>query len=510
MKYAPAKVHAPRKTRRWLRPRVFAYAMLAAVPVGLIAVWVTTALLATSVLRKAGADADRLDPGWRFGDLLAKRAIIPEHENSALRVLAVLAKLRGGFPTPVMAPLVYKPDILARLSKVTAPDRLDDAMAAAIRRELRAIAPAIVEARKLAVMPRGRSDPNYKKLLWSTLLDHVQNSRSVARLMVADAALRAHDGDPDGALESCRACVNVGRSIGDEPFLISQLVRIAYANLALSAAERAVNQGEPCDDAMAKLQALLLDEADQPLALIGMRGERAMIDDIFSKLATGEVTFREIQGTAGSAPLSAPEFLASASGAFVRYNYGLAIGRMNEAVEIAKRPHHEQPALWDDWDKRAVPTDSVVAQLASSLSRETLPSVAAYNNALIRIRGQLLAMATLLAAERHRLAYGAFPDRIEAIDAKFLPRGLLDPFSGGPLCFKSDGEGGLIVYSVSHDRTDDGGEKLELKKWTQKGFDLGYRLRAPKWRARPPKIATLPEDVFRHDPKAEDEGFEEP
>ena len=54
----------------------------------------------------------------------------------------------------------------------------------------------------------------------------------MARLLQADAAIRAHNGDLDGALDSCRAILGAGRSIGDEPFVISQLVRIAIGMLS--------------------------------------------------------------------------------------------------------------------------------------------------------------------------------------------------------------------------------------------------------------------------------------
>ena len=67
--------------------------------------------------------------------------------------------------------------------------------------------------------------------------------------MAADAAIRAHDSDADGALESCRAVFCVGRSIGDEPFLISQLVRVAIGGVALNSIRRALAQGEPSEQA---------------------------------------------------------------------------------------------------------------------------------------------------------------------------------------------------------------------------------------------------------------------
>ena len=108
-------------------------------------------------------------------------------------------------------------------------------------------------------------------------------------------------------------------------------------------------------------------------------------------------------------------------------------------------------------------------------------------------------MVILIAAERHRMAHGTFADRIEDIDPRFLSRKFLDPFSptGAPLQYKSDGEGGVIVYSVSHDRKDNGGEKLGIKKWMNNGNDLGFRLRAVSKRGQPAQRDTLPTDVFQ-------------
>ena len=160
--------------------------------------------------------------------------------------------------------------------------------------------------------------------------------------------------------------------------------------------------------------------------------------------------------------------------------------------------------LWDAWDLRATHADSAVAQLASSLSRETMPTMGASHVAYLRTRAEMFAMITLIAAERHRLVHGDFPGRIEDIDRRFLARRFVDPFSKGPLRYKSDGDGGLIVYSTGADRKDDGGEKRDVRKWPANGQDLGFRLRALKNRGRPPRRDTLPEDVFQELPEDEE------
>ena len=508
----PIASKAGRTRRRWLGPRRIALGLFSGVAIAGLVSWLAAGWMASSELHEAKVAADRLDPGWRFDAVLARRAEILPAENSAVTMRLIRSKMRGDFPkgpkriprSPGVPPRQPRKELNERLDAIPASERLDDATAAEIRRELRPIGPAVIQARSLARGAMGRTDPKYQYLLWGTLLPHVQASRSVARLLQADSAIQAHDGAIDGALEDCRAILGVERSIGDEPFCISQLVRIAILNIGLSAAERALNQGTASDAALARLQTLILDEADNSASLIGLRGERAMVDDVFMKLATGEVTVKQMNGMGPNDPSTATEILTSMSTAFVRHNHALAMIRMNAAVEIAKRPIEAQPPLWEEWEKGAALADGLVAQLASNLSREAIPSIGHFSNACIRIRVQCSAMLVLIGAERHRLAHGRFPDRIDTIDPRFVPRSFVDPYSGKPLIYKADGEGGLIVYSVSFDRIDDGGT-LELRKWTNKGIDLGFRLKSVPNRARPPKFATLPENVFVQEPEVEED-----
>ena len=294
--------------------------------------------------------------------------------------------------------------MLTRFDAVPVGERLDVATAAATRRDLRPHAEAVAEARKLADMRSGRTDPKYQNLLWATLLTHIQHSRDVARLLKADCAMLAYDRDYDAAIESCRATLGAGRSIGDEPFMISQLVRMAIVGEALASTERVLNLGMASEAALARLQADLLGEMDQPLGLMGVRGERAMMHDMFGKLATGEVTLRDARRMSASQPSYGADWLASASSAFIRYNHGLVLKRMNEAVEIAKRPAHEQADLWHEWETRNSSADGLVTQIASSLSRGAVPAVSQYNFAFLRSRGLIAAMILVLAAERHRIA----------------------------------------------------------------------------------------------------------
>ena len=72
-----------------------------------------------------------------------------------------------------------------------------------------------------------------------------------------DSMLCAQAKDLDGALNACKCIVHCGRAIGDEPSLISMLVRIALHRVALERVERTLAQGEATRSLLANLQQLL-------------------------------------------------------------------------------------------------------------------------------------------------------------------------------------------------------------------------------------------------------------
>ena len=190
----------------------------------------------------------------------------------------------------------------------------------------------------MANNPRGRNELQIGPAVIDTLLPATQAARSVARLLQADAAIRAHDGDVDGAVDSCRALLNTGRSIGDEPFLISQLVRIAIGRTAMSATRRTLGQGEPSDASLAHLETLIRDEAGQPLILYAMRGERATMAELIRRIAAGEVPLSALDGGATKSSGAIQSAAQSFAGLFVGSQRAVALDWMNEAVAIARRP----------------------------------------------------------------------------------------------------------------------------------------------------------------------------
>jgi hypothetical protein len=428
-------------------------------------------------LAEATAVADRDDPYWRLDDLMARREKVTDQENSAL----ILAELRSLVPEnwpSGSTPLVGGPSLTPsdstkaheKLSLTADNVRIDSATAEGIRADLSAYREAVRIARSVADHPRGRHELQLGPAVIDTLLPATQAARSVARLLQADAAIRAHDGDVDGAIDSCRAILNSGRSIGDEPFLISQLVRVAIGRTATIAARRVLGQGEPSDASLGRLQTLVLDERAQPLLLSAIRGERATMAEIIRKIGAGEMTPTALTGGPKKSSGVLPSAVDSFAGFFVGNQQAVALEWMNDAVAIAQRPSAEQATLWKDWNANiSGVASSRFGRFTATLPLLLAPGMSTASSAFVGYQADLGATAILIAAERHRRKTGDWPASIASIDRSILPRAPLDPFTGRAFQMERH-DGQVVVYSVGPNLKDEHGAE-QAKRGNNRGPD---------------------------------------
>ncbi len=445
-------------------------------------------------LAEAIAEADRTDPKWRLADLEAARELIPDDQNAAIVAANVRGLMTGPFPPPVGGtPGPFgKPipdDMTVRLLAPTPDERLTEPLAAELRDVLAKESAALALAARLRDLPRGRFPLVIAPNPIMTVLGHIEADRHVSRLLQAEAFRRAQDGDPDGALDACRDILGTARGIGDEPFLISQLVRMTLDEVAMATVQRVLAQGRPSDAALARLQEALLDESRNSWLLAGLRGERATMNVLMEKIGAGEITLGQINAMNGGGP---PEFLAYGP-AFYVHNHALMLSLLNRSIAIARSSAVDQLRLWKEFEAELRPSDSGLEKLSGSLAYSLYPAFGAVLSMQPRVSSNLRASAAIVAAERHRIAHGAMPRSLAEIDPRLLDAIPIDPFDG--LAMKSRWkDGSLSVYTVGPDGLDDGG-KFDPRMRMRAGTDLGWTLWDVPFRARTPR-EELPEDVF--------------
>jgi hypothetical protein len=466
----------PRRRRRWL--------LLLLVPLALVAAaWAYLYFGSDHRLNRALAETERLDPHWRLDDIQAQRADVPDAENGALTVIAVRAKSPPRWPEWEIGPPPNASDdsasALDRILRELRPNEaLRPADRSAMREEMERAAPAIQEARRLVGQPRGRFPIVYSKNYISTLMPNIQDARQTARLLQYDALFRAQSGDLDGAAVACLALINNARCIGDEPNFIAQLVRMAIRAIAVGQTERLLGLGEPSPDLLVALQKAIEEEAEPPLYLLALRGERAGMDQFMQSLQDGSTSVKQMQGLLNGPGRQSSWFdqenLLYLPGTATTARAAL-LERMNRLIEISKLPAEEQ----------AAPLEEFKASLRREplLVRELMPAAEKVAVAERRTQGLSRCAAAALAAERYRRRHGRWPDGLADLKGEFLRDVPLDPFDNKPLRYRKD-EQGVIIYSIGQDRKDDGGDREKLNTYKE-GTDVGFRLWDVDRRRRP-------------------------
>jgi hypothetical protein len=429
---------------RWLKVTLSGFGIL-------LAVLVLVLFIARESFRRMGdkelarittkLDAD--DPGWRLDDVLAARAknAPPPDRNPAVVAEQVRQKVspewenfrssrEGGGPVSNKLPGFWGLTWLLQAGTATAEAR-EAARAGFLRPEVAAQLNGYVPL-KVAENP------------FATLLPHAQQTREVFELLDIDARLATLEGHPDRGITAARAGLVATRALGDEPFLISQLVRIAGANVATTTGMQVLAWGEP-KAGLAEFQAALRAEADYPWLVVGLRGERAAIDRFFKALEEGKVGAED----AGVFGLKSSPFMGvglSLYKAVLPGDRAMSLKLLTEGLEAAKLPHHEQKKAFMSLKYPFSDADG----FRYIITKLTLPATQKVAEATVRGRAQLLTASAAVACERFRQAKGRWPESLAEIPADILPPLPPDPYTGQPIQYQRLRDG-VVVFAAADD-----------------------------------------------------------
>jgi hypothetical protein len=467
----------PSRLGGWLR--ALEIVVQAALLIGIVSVSVRHWIF-TSRLQAELAQMDRTDPGWRLQDIEAARAAVSDDENSALTIVAAANSLRNAWTT--------KDDVIDDLAKQPPERRLTPQQYAHLTQKLEEAREALEEARRLEHQPQGRFPIVYARNPENTSLTQEQRAREVSFLLFLDVMARTQEGDIRGAMESCRAAVNCGRSLGDEPLSISQIIRKSLQTAACGTLRRVLAQGEPDDADLKSLQNMFDEEDGHDYWGIACRGELASDHAILEAVENGDIKISEdLDGRADWKDRWFPFIREDAVRAWhpQLFLYAARVRAAGEAPPASRRSALHQV----DLQMAKEPPNPAMALLASMLM---LADRFDNGHAIFRCS------AAALAAERYRRAHGDWPQSLDQLVPDYLAAVPTDPFSGNPLLFIRRANG-VIVYSVGEDGKDDGGAvdadsgAVDTDNPFLRRADVGVRLwdiakrRQPPLPPQPPK-----------------------
>lgn len=286
-------------------------------------------------------------------------------------------------------------------------------------------------------------------------LPHLAQFREMARLLALEASLAAHRGDCAQAEKSLGALAVLPDSLRGDPILISQLVRIAIRGIADNAIQRALELCSFSDEQLAALYQTVQRQEDPealPRAFIVERVRSlSFLNDEGRTQSTCPVPKQDNQPPPANLKARMAQSISRLTGESLRY-----LDVMQQMIDISRKPIHEAlPAMTALKNKQQESSGGFLY-----FPNCTVSGLFTAIEAFARSAAETRSVATALAVERYRLKNGRLPAALQDLVPEFTEAVPLDPYDGKPLRYRVDGNG-YTVYSISINRTDDGGAELE-------------------------------------------------
>ena len=283
--------------------------------------------------------------------------------------------------------------------------------------------------------------------------------------------LDASNGEIEKALTALRDASSVADTVAEEPFLISQLVRIAGWAIISKRCELILN-GVTLSDAQLTELTKLFRNAERPNAMArGLAGERASGLSIFMGSKDQVQIFSNTSSPALKDRLRTSLFMGLLkSTGILHKDKAFYLDIMATNLLAAETPFPERLTLGQQANAAVLSPPSKLL----IFSRMLLPAL---GNAFRRDAdhaARVRTTQTAIAIERFRRAHnGDLPADLDQLVPTYLSSVPTDPFDGKPLRFKRLTIG-YVIYSIGSDLRDDGGNEGDPKKDLQPKTSLSF------------------------------------
>lgn len=313
-----------------------------------------------------------------------------------------------------------------------------------------------------AALPRSQFPLHYDEA-FDCLLRHLSLLKGVQQTLQLRCAAHLAVGETNAAFADVTNALNVAELLREEPFLISQLVRYAQGNIAISTLWQGLAEHRWSDAELVAFQQRLGRVDYLPGIVLAFEGERA----------GGVLGMEQLIGNGrvlqGGGPV-VPRALQPVARGMLRQNQA-ALAHF-ETAHLAGLRNGRSDALQSgltaimDSDEakleKLIPTTYspftvMVTMLAPATGRAAEKTVRAQT--LMKLAEAACAL------ERYHLAHGEFPEKLEQLSPQFIATVPLDPMVNQPFHYRRTDDGWFLLYSVGLNGTDDGGEmKSDDKK----------------------------------------------
>ena len=287
---------------------------------------------------------------------------------------------------------------------------------------------------------------------FEAVLPHLGTMRNAASLFSLSSAQRLSKGDTAGALQDTLNGIRLGEQLRTEPFLISQLVRIAILQINFQTFwEGQVNHQWSAE------QLTVFQETFQSIDLLAgmesaIRAERNMINHWFTSVAQGGTQtqgFDELNSSLDYFP------------AFFFYSNQYQINRILTEIILSGidvSNHRLNVHQFKKMEEEILDLKSSFLPFRHAIALMMLPGLDKYALKVSQTQAALDQSAIVAALERYRLAKGSYPEKLTALRPKFIAKIPGDLFHDQGLVYRINEDNSFTLYSTGYNGTDDGGE----------------------------------------------------
>jgi hypothetical protein len=287
---------------------------------------------------------------------------------------------------------------------------------------------------------------------FAAVLPHLSTMKKAATLFALSSAQRLSKGDTTGAWQDTLNGIRLGEQLRTEPFLISQLVRIAILEINFQTFwEGQVNHQWSAE------QLTAFQETFQSIDLLAgmesaIRAERNMINHWLPSVAQGGTQtqgFDELNSSLDYFP------------AFSFYSNQYQINRILTEIILSGidvSNHRLNVHQFKKMEEEILDLKSSFLPFRHAIALMMLPGLNKVALKVSQTQAALDQSAIVAALERYRLAKGSYPEKLTALRPKFIAKIPGDLFHEQGLVYRINEDNSFTLYSTGYNGTDDSGE----------------------------------------------------
>ena len=297
---------------------------------------------------------------------------------------------------------------------------------------------------------------------------HLAETKRMAQRLETVAMSDLHEGDTASAVKDLRAMLALARSLDDEHFIISELVQMAIAAMAVPVTWDVLQSPNLTDEQLAQLQndwnALDLVQGDEN----ALEMERAMgLASVAKWRASNKSMQQLLNGEKVAAPMEAVQIFMWRC--WWSYSDELRALKGDEVLlempRFAKTNHAFQTALQSQTTKLdALGSNKALNQSSGlpdqnihNMLSQSIPGLSGVFRKTMILEAARQITVTAIALKRYQLKHGSYPPDLDSLVPEFVPAVPFDPVDGQPLRYRPKADGTFLLYSVAENGKDDNG-----------------------------------------------------